>query len=377
MKIAHVTSSLSRNGGGVQVVVEALSGAQSAAGAEVRAFGMLDSFWAAEDFARWQGAPATALPVVGPTALGYMPQLSRALCEFSPDIVHLHGLWMYPGHAVLRWHHVTGKPYMLSVHGMLSSVALGYGRLKKAAVRRLYQDAVFAEAHAIHATHPGEADEVRAFGLDNHLELLPLGVHVRTRPTHLPAEPTRRVLSLGRIHPKKGLDRLVDAWATLEPDFSGWSLDIVGPDEAGHADELRRRVGRAGLRRVSICPPVNGTQRDMCMAGAQLFVLPTRSDNFALTVAESLTMEVPVIATTGAPWGGLVEHGCGWWIPQGVEPLASALRQAMQLDDATRAQMGRRGRDWMRAAFGWPTLASRYVEAYARIMAVSKDDPLR
>jgi glycosyltransferase involved in cell wall biosynthesis len=105
------------------------------------------------------------------------------------------------------------------------------------------------------------------------------------------------------------------------------------------------------------------------LATAALFVLPSHTENFALTVAESLMMQTPVIATKGAPWPGLVEHHCGWWIEQGVAPLTQALAEAMTLDQATRQQMGQNGRAWMLRDYSWEAVAETMLNVYREVLA--------
>jgi glycosyltransferase involved in cell wall biosynthesis len=93
-------------------------------------------------------------------------------------------------------------------------------------------------------------------------------------------------------------------------------------------------------------------------------VLPSLNENFALTVAEALAAEVPVISTKGAPWEGLDKEKCGWWIEQGVEPLADALRRAMRLSDEERHAMGQQGRVWMARDFGWERVGRDMMDVY-------------
>ena len=135
----------------------------------------------------------------------------------------------------------------------------------------------------------------------------------------------RVVLSLGRIHPKKGLDRLVRAWAKVEAAHPDWRLRIVGPAELGHDAELRALAASLNLSRVSIEPAIYGEEKYTAFREADIFVLPTLNENFAMTVAESLAAGTPVISTKGAPWAGLEVERCGWWIDHGIEPLAAAL----------------------------------------------------
>ncbi len=97
---------------------------------------------------------------------------------------------------------------------------------------------------------------------------------------------------------------------------------------------------------------------------ADLFVLPTLNDNFAMTVAEALAAGIPVIASKGAPWQGLVEHGCGWWTDTGVDVLAAALADAMAQPPASLAAMGERGRVWMARDFSWRRAGRDMMQVY-------------
>lgn len=366
MKIAHVTSGLVRSAAGVREVVMSVSMTQRALDHDVRVFGLDDLTWGSES-RDWTGAPASAFRVIGPRAFGYAPGMLEALIKFAPDVVHLHGLWMHPGRSVLQWHRSTGRPYVISPHGMLSNVALNYSRFRKKAVSLWFQDAVFAHAAAIHATSDVEAGEIRSYGLQGQICIIPNGVAEFERPA-VPRAPGRTILSLGRIHRKKALEHLIIAWKSLEPNFPDWSVLIVGADEGGEVARLRALIKETGVQRVSIKGPVYGTDKVDLMASAGLFALPTYSENFAITVAESLMLEVPVVASHGAPWKGLVSEGCGRWVPIGPTYMAGGLRQMMMLTDEQRRGMGARGRAWMKRDFGWDGIAKRMTEVYDLVL---------
>lgn len=364
MKIAHVTSILSRRGAGVRNVVEDLARAQQAQGLEVKVFGLTDADFAAGESADWAGLDVSASPVIGPNSIGYSPALIRALKAWGPDVVHLHGLWTYPSKAVLDWHRASGKPYLVSVHGMLSKVALGYSPGKKRVSRLLFQDRSFDSARALHATTETELAEIRGFGYRGPVAVFPNGVNSAQIPD-LPARgPKKTLLTLGRLHHKKGLDILIDLWAELEPNFPDWSLRIIGPDENGYAATLNTRLQGHGLARCSVEAPVFGADKDIAIASADLFVLPSRNENFALTVAESLIMEVPVVSSRNAPWQGLETEHCGLWVELEPADFTAAMAYMMKLPDSERRQMGRNGRDWMLRDYSWSAISRRAGAVY-------------
>jgi glycosyltransferase involved in cell wall biosynthesis len=183
------------------------------------------------------------------------------------------------------------------------------------------------------------------------------------------------VLSLGRIHPKKGLARLLHAWSKVEPGHPGWRLKIVGPPEVGHDNELRALAMALGLTRVSVEGAIYGDAKTTAYEGADVFVLSTLNENFGLTVAEALAAGTPVISTKGAPWSGLESEGCGWWIDQGVEPLAAALAHVMALPREALEAMGKRGREWMARDFVWDRVARDMLDVYLWLARCAEPPP--
>jgi glycosyltransferase involved in cell wall biosynthesis len=260
---------------------------------------------------------------------------------------------------------------------MLGPAARRFSAWKKRPLWWLAQRRALEAADCLHATAASEYEEMRAAGLKNPVAIIPNGIHLpdfATVPRHRGSD--RIVLSLGRIHPKKGLDRLVRAWAKIEAEFPSWRLRLVGPAEAGHAKQLAALAGSLGLERVSIEGPIyDAATKLSAYRSADLFVLPTLNENFALTVAEALAAEVPVISTKGAPWAGLETQRCGWWIDHGVEPLAAALRHAMTIRCEARQAMGARGRAWMAADFGWDRVAADMLAVYVWLKSGGEPPP--
>lgn len=355
---------LSHRGGGVAAVVEALSRNVAEKGIDVRAFGLEEND-VSDTADEWEGAPADRFRVLGPRLLGYSSTMSKAIIQWAPDLAHIHGLWTHPSRSVLQWSRATYKPYVVSPHGMLAAEALKFSPRKKRIVRWLFQDAVLSGAGMLHATSEQEVEEIRVFGLSQPVALIPNGIDIPEAPQK--NELLRKspfVLSLGRIHPKKALDRLIRAWALVSIKFPEWRLKIVGPSEIGYADELKQLAKTMNLDSVEISGPVFGEDKIKLLVDAEIFALSTLNENFALTVTESLSVGTPVISTKGAPWRGLIEERCGWWIDHGHEAMAAALGEAMSLSPKARRMMGARGRSWMVRDFSWDTIATQMAEAY-------------
>ncbi len=352
--VPRLSSALAR--AGAKVALHSLSGAGSGAGGTP-----------ADDDGRVvrRVDPCSTLP--GFRAIRASGQMRRSLAAAAPttDIFHTHGLWLmpnvYPAWAARR----RGTPFLLSPRGMLGSAALMFSRRKKAAFWRVFQRGAVGQAACLHATSDLEFDDIRAFGLTNAVAIVPNGVDLPMLPAPAAkADGPRTVLSLGRIHPKKGLDRLVQAWTRLNLPDTCWRLRIVGVDELGHAAELRRLVASEGLSNVTIEGPLFGPAKLDAYLAADIFVLPTLSDNFAMTVAEALAAGTPVISTKGAPWGGLEAHGCGWWVEHGPDALAAALNKAVTMPRAELKEKGARGRAWMAADFSWDAVGRDMLAVY-------------
>jgi glycosyltransferase involved in cell wall biosynthesis len=218
-----------------------------------------------------------------------------------------------------------------------------------------------------------EADHLRALGLTAPIAVVPNGVPLPdTWKQRAPSNgQPRQALFLSRIHPKKGLLNLMDAWAAVRP--SGWRLVVAGPDEQGHRAEVERRARAQGVAAdVTFTGPVDDDAKWALYRASDLFVLPTFSENFGVVVAEALACGVPALTTTGAPWRVLAAARCGWWVAPEVAALTDALRDATARSDAERLAMGQRGRALVEARFSWNQVAADLHAAYRWLLGESR-----
>mgnify|MGYP001443172691 CR=1 FL=1 len=290
---------------------------------------------------------------------GYSSDMKKYISDCNSDIVHSHGLWMFPN--VYRNSCAT---FVISPHGMLAENALKFSLKKKKIFHLFFQKKALADAQLFFASAESEFEDIRSFGLKAPIAIIPHGVNIPNIKKKKTYKNKKTVVSIGRLHPKKGLDTLIKAWSRIEPIFSEWDLKIVGPDESAYQIELEKLVKKFNLKAVTIRPPVYGFERDLLLSSCDLFVLPSKTENFALTVAESLALEVPVIATKATPWSGLEINRCGWWVEGDEISLFKKLKVALSLPGNQLVDMGRRGKKWMQKDFSWENSCQKTLEAY-------------
>lgn len=301
----------------------------------------------------------------GPRSFHWAPRQRRTLADLSPDLVDVQGLWMHQSLVNLRHASRRNGSYVITPRGMLDPWTLERSRWKKRLVSLWFETEHLRRATCLRVTAELEARHFRAFGLTNPIAIVPNGIDLPVlarRPAR--AGRRRRLLFLSRLHPKNGIDHLIRAWARLRRHYVEWELLIAGPDEMGHRDTVQRLASDLGLTDLVWQDEVHGQQKSDLYRSADPFVLPTHAENFGLVVAEALAHEVPVITTHNAPWQGLEQHGCGWWIELAVDALVAALDEAVSLNDAERSAMGERGRAWMARDFTWPAIARQMHDVY-------------
>ena len=289
------------------------------------------------------------------------------------DLVHLHGLWT-PILAIASYlASAKAIPVVVSPHGCLEPWALQHRGWKKKLALALYQKRVLSNASMMVATAGQELESIRRLGIGTPVAVIPNGVDVPAVFSHSQGR-ERRFLFLSRIHPIKGLPDLVTAWSSVRQ--PGWRLVVAGPDEAGHLDEIRSQINALGLEEdFEFTGLVTGDRREALFAEADVFVLPTYSENFGIAVAEALARGLPVITTTGAPWKDIETRCCGWWVQPGVDGVARALVAAMNTSREELGEMGQRGVQLVKEKYSWNQIGRDALEAYQWMLVQSQQCP--
>lgn len=362
VRVALLTAKMSAAAGGLSVSVPGLAhGLDVFDDIEMHVLGTQDS--SDPSAAMTWGPRVQAFPVKGPAGLQYAHGMEPALELLAPDVIDVQGLWTWTSRVSLKHWRRHHKPYVVTPRGMLDPWARRNSAWKKHLFAAFAETAHLHHAHCLRATADMEAEHFRKMGLRAPIAVVPNAIFIPELSPR-PAPLRRRALFLSRIHPKKGVDVLLQVWAMLQNSHTDWDLVIAGIDENGHETELKVQAGRLRLERVTFLGPAHGAAKDALYRGSDLFVLPTHSENFGLVVAEALAQEVPVITTTNAPWAGLEKKRCGWWIPLNQKRLADSMAHAMSLPRAELWKMGSRGRAWVKTDFAPEQVAAKMRDVY-------------
>lgn len=302
--------------------------------------------------------------------MGLSRAVTASLADMGVRIVNDHGAWR-PSNAVAAWAASRGKAALvLHPRGMLMSWSLRHHRLRKLAAMGTYQGWALRRADLIVATSADEARETRAGGVSAPVAVIPNGIGFPTTEVKRGSEGAERcALFLSRIHRKKGILDLVEAWIVVRP--SGWRLAIAGPDEEGTLVDLARKVREAGMEsRIRFLGSIPDAQKWDLYRSADLFVLPSYSENFGIVVGEALASGVPVITTDATPWKELQSIGAGWTIPCNRDALVEALKVATSLSPEVLRSMGTRGEAFVRDQFSWVAVARRTDACYRWLLGM-------
>jgi glycosyltransferase involved in cell wall biosynthesis len=388
MNTTSVTASISRKAGGLQQSVRRLhQSLNEIPNIKVSVAALLDEY-STRDVQEWRPLPVSLSPVFGPRAFGFAPGLLAKLLRADADILHAHGIWQYPSMAVNRWHRKTGRPYLVSPHGMLDSWAVRNSAWKKRLALAVYERRHLEGAACLRALCEPEAQAIRQFGLRNPICIIPNGMDIpedqkaerknQNAPWKGRVEAGRKVLLyLGRIHPKKGLANLIKAWAAKRKSEK-WLLAIAGWDQSAHERELKLLCKELGVpfsdvrtpnlnsaaNSILFLGPQFGDFKTACYENCDAFIMPSFSEGLPMVVLEAWAYGKPVLMTPqcNLPQGFAADAAIR--IETGVGSIAAGLDFLLQASDNQIQILGKNGRSLVAKSFNWPQIAQKMAQVY-------------
>jgi glycosyltransferase involved in cell wall biosynthesis len=303
---------------------------------------------------RWFGAD------IAPRMFWRLPQMIR-----WADVVHLTAVYSPPTIPTLALCRLFRKPVMWSTRGALQIWRARRRKNLKSVWDKTCDLLCSPERVMLHTT--SEPEKVASVERIKHAQavVIPNGVEgsQSNGNQRRPSDDPTRLLFLGRLHPKKGIENLFQALATMT---NGVTLSVCGEGETDYQSHLKSLAAELDLsRRVTFHGRVDGEAKEQQFAQADLCVVPSFTENFCNVVAESLARGVPVIASKGTPWARVTEIDCGLWVDNDAATLAGAIRQMQTMP---LREMGERGRAWMQREFSWPNIGVQMIQQYEMLI---------
>lgn len=381
LNILHLTASVSPTSGGLGPVAIGFAKEQKLLGCNPIIWS-LDSSSVAREAAKTNELNLQDIKIfdtLGPRQIGFSPSMEqKALTKEGSifDVLHQHSLWMAISRVTNRWRNTFFRPTIVTPHGTLEDYALKRSAWKKKIALVAYEMDNLRHAACLHATAISEANSFRNFGLTNPIAVIPNGIPeewlnrqgdaARFRSRFSIPSDKRLLLFLSRINPKKGLPILFTAIEQLDKALEGWILVIAGfEDVPGYQRELEQLAKRLNIsKKIIFSGPFYGEDKEDVFAAADIFVLPTHSENFGIVVTEALAAGVPVLTTHGAPWVELHSHNCGWWVEISEQGIYNGLQNAISRSKQELMEMGCRGKLLVESKYTWPQVAKMTIKLY-------------
>ncbi|MFN5254435.1 MAG: glycosyltransferase [Limnohabitans sp.] len=301
------------------------------------------------------------------------------VCKF--DVIHLNNLWNFP--SLFAWYSAQKFriPLIISPRGSIYKWSLSQGIIHKRIALMLYQKKMLKQAALIHVTDLSEREALKDLGINTKHLVIPNGINSNPNVYEIECADCvlqnniynnrRKILFVGRIHKKKGLDLLVSAFSELLGIFPDWDLHIVGAiEDDDYIDFLKKLVSdSAASNRIIFHGEFVGSEKIKLFRSSNLFVLPSHSENFGISVAEAMACGLPIITTNNTPWKDLDKINAGWSIDLSIENLKNSLKCALNLDDVALKVMGRNGSEFIKR-YDWKFLSVQYRDMYRSVSGV-------
>ncbi len=375
MNILYATDFHDRANSGITFAVNGLAGRTRAALSPDSAVALLSI--GETDIAVPNGVHHIATrPSTGPMRVWRFARDYGALCEetvrrHSISVVHIHGIWMHPQFAAARAAQRLAVPTVLTNHGAVQW-ALRQPGILGAAKKRLYmtlmKDRLFRRITVQHAITERDRDALYSFFPHPRIEIIPNFVDLETVDQETPPAGNSGgpyILFLGRLHPTKGVDILIEAFGRAEIP-SDWRLIVAGPEvDRPYADHVRRLIAaspRAG--RIEMRAPLwDASAKYRLMRDAWVTVVPSHTEVISLVNLESAACFTPTITTNAT---GLTDwtDGGGLVIEPALNPLVSALSDAARWTDGERKDRGLASRRLIETRYSAAAVMPRWLQLY-------------
>lgn len=363
MKVIHFIPSIDRTSGGVGSYMQLLA----------KELGKLCELYIVTEKTEHQLNIENASVLHIPCSISQYYSMKREwneiLNKIKPDIVHINCCWMPCCALTQKWAQKKGYKVILTPHGMLEPwiIKRNYWT-KKLPALIFFQKKAIKDAECIHATAESERQNILKLDYNKNIKIIANGIDVDSIQIKDNWIRKKNILFLSRIHVKKGIEFLLEAIALIKEKLDGYTVTIAGEGDEIYISSLKDKAKNLDIDKlVFFCGGVYGTKKWDLYRNADVFILPTYSENFGIVVAEALASGTPVITTNGTPWEELNTENCGWYTDIGTNPIKNALTEFLALSDSQLKNMGLNGRKLVETKYSSKSIAKEFIELYKKI----------
>ena len=376
-KVVQISDSASRLGGGIPESIRGLCRGLTATGRWRPVMVAQSDPFSKADALAWGDTPLDVVVQEPFDLLGTC--FVHAAEARSPHVLHLHGIWGPASRGAWRLvRNSRDRPLIISTHGMLEPWALSRSRWKKRLAWKGWNGGLARSAKCLHALCDEEAASIAALLPSAPICVIPNGVDLPNNVSGARREAEDKILLfVGRLHPKKGIIPLIEAWATV-PGMAadGWRLVLAGWDDGGHEQTLRARVDALRLgESVAFVGPVIGAAKDQLFRRASAFILPSFSEGLPMAVLEAWSYGLPVMMTDECHLTSSFADGAA----RRIEPTVASIADGLA-DFATLAKrgvlgsLGERGRALVERRYSWTRIGDEMAAVYEWLLGGGKPD---
>ena len=376
MRVLHVIPSVEERSGGPAAAIVPMCRALRTRGIDV-VLATTDHGFSPKQFdpeGNYKGVPARFFPVQVGGSFKYSRTFAVWLHENVRqfDLVHVHAVFNHASIAAAAACRGAGVPYVVRPLGTLDPWSMRQKSLQKRIFWTLTGRRMLQRSAAVHYTAVAEKEATEKYLGLNHGRVIALGVEAKPDVNGLRRAdyaPDPYVLSLSRLHPKKGLECLIDTFLSREPD--AWRLVIAGDGPAEYVASLKQRAcDRAGgSERIVFTGWVEGERKEQLLRGASLFVLPSYQENFGLSALEAMAHGVPVLVTPEVNLAPEIEAANAGWVIE-REHLGRGLDGLIK-DEAALSKRGKEAYEFAKR-YSWERTAADLIKLYEECSTKSR-----
>lgn len=364
LKIIHYVPSIDRASGGVSTYIQQLS----------KELGKICNLYIVTSKTKNPISIENAKIIFIPNKLIDIFEIKKEweeiLLQISPNIVHINCCWMPLCSLTQKWAQKLGYKVVLTPHGMLEPWIISRNYYtKKLPALILYQKSAILNADCIHATANTEKENIAKLNINNKIEVIANGIDIENIKLKDNWDKKKNILFLSRIHVKKGIEFLIQAISTLKYQMSGYVINIAGEGDEKYINLLKKKVNELGISNmVNFLGGVYDDKKWELYRNADIFILPTFSENFGIVIAEALASGTPVITTNGTPWKELNTENCGWYTEIGVKPIINAISEFLSSSPNDLKRMGLNGRKLIENKYSTKKVANDMFLLYKKLI---------